>query len=354
MTYFDHERVVITKGRRSGIPVIIAVHSTALGQAVGGCRMWNYSSWRDGLEDALLLSEAMTLKCAMAGVARGGGKSVIALPVGHHLSAEERRAVMLDLGDTVDGLHGMYGVAEDVGTTAEDMFVVAERTRYAYCLPVGKGGSGEPSEPTAVGVYECLRATCEQLFGTPSVAGRHFVIVGVGQVGSRLARRLAADGASLTVSDLDESKQALAAELGAVWAGVDGALFEEADIVVPAALGGVLNEVTVDKLRCRAVVGPANNQLASEDIADRLAERGILWGPDFVVNAGGVIFGAAVDGDHRAPDDAMGDVVDIGATLRKVYATAAETSLTPFAAAVGLARDRVAAAQRAREQAAPA
>ena len=292
---FEHERVEIAVGERSALPVIIAVHSTALGQAVGGCRLWTYRDWRDGLEDALRLSEAMTLKCALAGLALGGGKSVIALPPESALSAERRRAAMLDLGDAVDSFHGSYGVGEDVGTTAEDMLVARERTQYAYCLPASQGGAGEPSEPTAEGVRAAIGVTLARTHGGSDVLGRQISIIGLGQVGSRVARRLAADGAQLLVSDIDPAKRGLADELGARWTDPETALRAEVDLLVPAALGGVLNAATVGELRCTAIAGPANNQLADDGVADLLHARGILWAPDFVVNAGGVIYGSAME-----------------------------------------------------------
>jgi leucine dehydrogenase len=350
MTELRHEQIVVTRGVRSLLPIIVAVHSTALGQAAGGCRLWRYPTWRDGLDDALRLSEAMTLKSSLAGLPLGGGKSVIALPLDHELSAEQRRAVMLDLGDVVESFGGRFGVAEDVGTTADDMLIVAERTRFAYCLPTSEGGVGEPSEPTAVGVYAAIRATCEHLFGTPVPAGRRFVIVGLGQVGSRLARRLAADGAVLTVTDIDERKRALAAELHASWVSPTDATALPTDILVPAALGGLVTAAVVDQLQCRAVVGPANNQLASDDVADLLAARGIVWAPDFLVNAGGVIFGALADAGGLAPAEAMVRVKEVGATLKRIYTMARGDAVTPYAAAVKLARDRVAAAEAAQVQ----
>ena len=345
MERFEHERLVVTRGTRSGLTIIVAVHSTALGQAAGGCRMWRYGDWREALDDALRLSTAMTYKSALAGLPLGGGKSVIALPPDHEMTATLRRDAMLDLGDVVESLGGVYGVAEDVGTTAEDMLVVSERTKWAYCLPVSAGGSGEPSAPTAVGVYEAILATCEHVFGTASVRERRFTVVGLGQVGGRLARRLADDGARLQVTDVDPSKRALADELRATWLTVDKAYTEPADIVVPAALGGVLSRELVPQLRCRAIVGPANNQLASEDVADVLDASGIVWAPDFVVNAGGVIYGALVDAAGRPPDEAMQQVRGIGTTLRRVFALASEQARTPEAAALSLARARVDAAK---------
>jgi leucine dehydrogenase len=353
MGALEHERVVVVQGQRTGLTIIIAVHSTALGQAAGGCRMWRYASWRDGLDDALRLSQAMTWKSALAGLPLGGGKSVIALPPAYELNPDERRNVMLDLGDVVESLGGAYGVAEDVGTTAEDLLVASERTRYAYCLPESAGGSGEPSAPTAVGVYEAIRATCEHVFGADTVAGRTFTVIGLGQVGGRLARRLATDGAQLTVTDIDPTKRTVADELGARWIEPDGAYAEPCDVLVPAALGGVLTPAVVESLRCRAIVGPANNQLADDDVAELVAARGIVWAPDFVVNAGGVVYGALVDVGGVSPDDALAKVREIGATLRRVYALAAETATTPAAAALSLARQRVAAA-RTPEQVVPA
>ena len=344
MEAFQHERVVIVRGSRSGLPVIVAVHSTVLGMAAGGCRMWTYPSWRDGLADALRLSEAMTYKSALAGLRNGGGKSVIVLPEGHVSSPEQRRDVMLDLGDVVESLQGTYGVAEDVGTTAEDMLVVSERTRYAYCLPVSEGGSGEPSAPTAIGVYEGIKVTCAELFAESSVAGHRFTVIGLGQVGSRIATQLAEAGAHLAVTDVDVTKRALADQLGATWIEPGEALSHPTEIVVPAALGGLLTRTNVDSLHCLAIVGPANNQLATDDVADLLAERNIVWAPDFVVNAGGVVYGALVDAAGRSEAEAMTQVHEIGATLKRVYEVAAESDITPAAAALRLAQAKIAAA----------
>src|SRR5580700_9976194 len=264
----EHERVEIVVGERSGLPVIVAVHSTALGQAVGGCRLWRYRDWRDALDDALRLSEAMTLKCALANLPLGGGKSVIALSPESELTPERRRSAMLDLGDAVDTFGGTYGVGEDVGTTAEDMLIARERTRYAYCLPESEGGAGEPSEPTAEGVRAAIAVTLEQAFGTGEVSGRRIAIIGLGQVGSRVARRLAASGADLLVCDIDASKRRLAEELGASWIDPETALQADVDLLVPAALGGLLTRASVPALRCAAIAGPANNQLAEEGVAD--------------------------------------------------------------------------------------
>jgi len=341
----EHERVAITVGERSRLPVIVAVHSTVLGQAVGGCRLWRYADWRDGLEDALRLSEAMTLKCALAGLSLGGGKSVIAMAPDTELAADRRRAAMLDLGDAVDALDGSYGVGEDVGTTAEDMLIARERTRYAYCLPAAQGGAGEPSEPTAEGVCAAIGVTLARVFGSAELSGRRIGILGLGQVGGRIARRLAAGGARLLVSDIDPAKRPLAGEIGAEWTEPDAVLSAELDLLVPAALGGLLTAPAVAALRCAAVAGPANNQLADDSVADVLHARGILWAPDFVVNSGGVIYGGAMEIDGCSREEAFARLGAITTTLGAVFAAAQEHGTTPLGAARRVAQDRLTAAR---------
>lgn len=345
MTPLTHERVVISTGPRSGLPVIVAVHSTALGQAVGGCRLWRYDDWRAGLDDALRLSGAMTLKCALAGLPLGGGKSVLAVPPRIELTPELRRAVLHDLGDVVESLGGVYGVGEDVGTNAQDMATVAERTRFAFGLPEATGGAGEPSAPTAVGVYESILVTAERVWGTADLTGRRVSILGMGQVGSRVAVALHADGARLAVTDIDPTKRRLASALGAQWLDPRQALTTETDLLVPAALGGLLTPASVAALRCRAVVGPANNQLSDSAVAELLARRGILWAPDFLVNAGGVVYGYEMEIGSKDRQTAMAAVTAIGGTLRDVFARATREGITPLAAATTLAEARVAAAR---------
>jgi leucine dehydrogenase len=346
-TTFDHERVTLVTGARSGVTIIVAVHSTVLGQAVGGARLWRYDDWSDGLTDALRLSRAMTMKSALAGLPFGGGKTVIALTHDYVLTPESRRDIFLDLGDVVASLGGMYGVAEDVGTTAEDMLVVSERTPYAYGLPVANGGMGETSEPTASAIYDCLRVTANKVFGTDDLSGRRMTVVGLGQVGSRLARRLGADGAKLTVTDVDPGKRDLAAEVGAEWVSPADALSVETDILVPCALGGFLTHEVVGSLRCAAIVGPANNQLATDDVADTLAAAGILWAPDFVVSAGGVVYGAEIENAHRDPAVAMQAVARIAGTLTGIYEHADAAGVTPLAAATAVANEHIEQARAA-------
>ena len=208
---------MIRRGRRSGLYTIVAVHSTVLGPALGGCRMWRYQSSADAARDALRLSRAMTFKAAAAGVPLGGGKGVIATEPGKPPAGGRRRDVLLDFADAVNTLEGRYVTAEDVGTSARDMAVLAGGTRHVTGLARSKGGSGDPSPFTAQGVEAALRACCERRFGTRDLGGRTVAVVGVGRVGSRLARRLAKAGAKLIVADIDEGKRELAQSIGARW-----------------------------------------------------------------------------------------------------------------------------------------
>jgi leucine dehydrogenase len=341
---FTHERVLITTGARSGLIITVAVHSTRLGQALGGARMWQYATWSDAVADALRLSTAMTLKNAAAGLGRGGGKSVIQLPLGTALTDAQKRDAMLDLGDAIESLDGVYMTAEDVGTNANLMDVVAERTRHVCGLPPEKGGVGEPAEATAAGVYAGIRATLESIFGSREVAGRHIVVSGLGQVGGRLAVALAGAGARLSVTDVNLEKKKLATELGARWVDAADAHRVEADLFVPCGLGGVLNQPVISELNVLGVVGAANNQLASPECAAALDDRGILWAPDFVVNAGGVIYLALAS----EPDADLGAVaarVDaIGDTVAGIFADARSQGMTTLAAAERLAAARLNAA----------
>ena len=341
---FDHERVATVTGARSGLRITVALHSSALGPALGGCRLWSYPHWADGMADAMRLARAMTMKNALADIGAGGGKAVIALPPGRLLDDLQRRDALLDLGDLVESFGGAYITTEDVGVTEHDMAVVRERTAHVVGLPAASGGSGEPGAATAVGVRASIGEVLRALDGDPAVAGRSFVIAGLGQVGSRLARLLAADGAVLTVTDINPATRALADELGATWIDADAAVTTPADVFVPAGLGGVLTAPVIEQLPVRAVCGPANNPLAERSGADGLASRGILYAPDYVVNAGGVIHLALTERGER-PEAVAARLHAIGDTLAAVLQRAAAEGITPLDAADALALGRVAAAR---------
>ncbi|MGE5134515.1 MAG: Glu/Leu/Phe/Val dehydrogenase dimerization domain-containing protein [Gemmatimonadota bacterium] len=344
MSAFGHEEVVIRTGRRSGLPVIVAVHSTALGQAVGGCRLWHYPDWADGLTDALRLSAGMTAKCAAAGLANGGGKTVIAVPAGTPLGPARRRAALHDAADVIASLGGRYATGPDVGTTPEDMAVIGERTSHVFCTPARCGGAGDSSPHTALGTLAAIRAVCQHLYGDRGLAGRRLAVVGLGSVGGRLARLLAEGGAQLVVSDIDAGKRALAAELGAAWATPAEAVTAPADILVPAALGGILTADVAGELRCRAIAGPANNQLAAPGVAGLLHQRGILWVPDYIASAGGVSYILTVELHRGTPGQARARVEAIGDTVAGLLATAGRAGSSPAQAAEELVARRLQAA----------
>ncbi len=338
---FVHERVEVITGRRSGAFIAVALHSSALGSALGGARLWTYPHWSDALGDALRLSAAMTLKNAAAGLDAGGGKAVIGLEPGTVLDAERRRAAFLDLGDAVESLGGLYRTAEDVGSTTEDMLTVSERTVHVVGLPDAVGGSGEPAGPTSLGVYESLRAVLERVTGSAEVGGRRITISGLGQVGGRLALRLSAEGAVLTATDVNPSRRQFASDLGIAWAEPGTEHLVAGDVFVPAGIGGLLTDEVIDALDVRAVCGPANNPLAAHDGAQRLADRGILYAPDFVVNAGGVIYLDLEAKRLGSKAEVMQRVAGIGDTVRSILSDAESRGVTPLQAAEELAEARL-------------
>jgi leucine dehydrogenase len=301
--------------------------------------MWRYEDSRAAMRDALRLSRAMTYKNAVAGLPLGGGKGVIMLPPGEPLSPQRRREALEDFGDTVDRLGGAYVTAEDVGTSAADMEVIASRTAHVKGLARERGGSGDPSPYTALGVVTAIEVCCERVFGSRSLAGRSVALAGLGHVGAHIAQRLADLGATLLVADVDASKRAAAEQLGATWVSPDEALAAEVDVYAPCALGGVLNDDTVPQLRCAIVAGAANNQLADDRIADLLNARGILWAPDFVANAGGIVnISVELEPGGYDPVRAEERVRGIGDTLARLFEDAARIGATPLTAAMELAR----------------
>lgn len=336
----DHEEVLVRRGRRSGVYTFVALHSTVRGPGLGGCRMWTYDDARAALRDVLRLSRAMTYKMAVADLPLGGGKGVIMLSPHSALTAERRHQALLDFADTVAALGGRYITAEDVGTSSRDMSVIAERTRHVAGLSRRRGGSGDPSPFTALGVEYAIRACCERVFGSNSLTGRTISVVGLGHVGSRVAKRCARAGARLLLADVDERKRELAKQLAGRWMAPDQALEADVEILVPCALGGVLNNETVPRLNCQIIAGAANNQLAEDRVADLLAARGILWAPDFVANAGGVINIAEERGGYD-PANARRQVRAIADTLRRIFDDADASGATPLTAAMELARRRL-------------
>ena len=305
--------------------------------------MWTYDEPRAAVRDVLRLSRAMTFKAAVAGLPLGGGKGVIKLsPDDAVLTPERREAVLLDFGDTVEALGGAYLTAEDVGTSEPDMETIAGRTSHVTGLAEARGGSGDPSPWTALGCHVALQVTAERAFGSADLSGRSVAVIGLGHVGGRLAELCAEEGAQLVVADVDPRKRELAQRLGARWTDPGDALTAEVDLLAPCALGGVLNDDSVPALRCRAIAGAANNQLADDSLADALAARGILWAPDFVCNAGGIInISVELEPEGYSPERADTRVRAVGDTLRQIFESAEGSRSTPLAAALELGRARL-------------
>ncbi|GAB3568401.1 Glu/Leu/Phe/Val dehydrogenase dimerization domain-containing protein [Amycolatopsis endophytica] len=321
--------------------LIIAIHSRALGPAAGGIRLRRYPDWRDGLTDALRLSEAMTAKNAAAGLGFGGGKSVIALEPGTELTPARREAALLDLGELIESFDGSYFGGPDVGTGPDDMAVVHRETPRVFCLPESSGGVGSSSAPTALGVFESLLAGAAHVFGSDSLRGRTVVISGLGSVGGLLARQVADAGARVVVSDVDESKRTADHE----WVTPEKALRTPADILVPAAVGGVLTPELVPELSAPLIVGPANNQLTGDAVAGELAARGIVWIPDFVASAGGVVYVLLREVEGLGHEDALDRVRAIGVTVSRVLDTASANGTTPLREAQSLVDARLISAR---------
>ena len=337
----DHEEVVVRRGERSGADVIVAVHSTTLGPALGGLRMWAYGSSLEALGDALRLSAGMTYKAAAAGLDLGGGKGVIRAPAGSgSLDPSLREAMLLDFGELVESLDGRYITAEDVGTGTGDMTTIHSVTEHVTGLPPEDGGSGDPSPFTAMGVEAAIRACVAYRRGAPDLDDLEIVVVGLGHVGSRLAVRLGAAGAKLTVADADPAKRELAERLGARWVEPDAAMRARCDVLAPCALGGVVDEATIGSLGAGIICGAANNQLADERLAEKLAERGVIYAPDFIANAGGLV--NVYRELHGLDEDwAREHAMDIESTMARILAAAEDRGVVPLVAAYELARERL-------------
>lgn len=333
-----HEEVVFGSDPASGLKSIIAIHSTDLGPALGGTRFYPYESEHAALVDVLRLSEAMSLKAAAAGLDLGGGKAVI---IGDPLKLKSER-LWRAYGRVVDSLQGRYITAEDVGSDAFDMDMIRRETRWVAGLPVEEGGSGDPSPATARGLVAAMRASLQFVHGSSDLAGREVAVLGVGKVGSDLVRRLVEAGATVTIADVyPPAIEAITSKSQARVVDVDEIFETECDIFSPCSLGGVLDEASIPRLRCEMVIGAANNQLATAEDADRVAERDILFVPDFVVNAGGLInVSEELRGYQQERAAARVDKV-YDNTLR-VLETSRERRITPNRAAVTVAQERIA------------
>ncbi len=336
----DHEQVVLCHDKRSGLRAIIAIHNTTLGPALGGCRMWTYASDFDALTDVLRLSRGMTYKAAVAGLNLGGGKAVI---IGNPRQ-DKSEALFRAFGRFVEGLGGRYITAEDVGTGLNEMVWIRSETKYVTGIPVELGGSGDPSPVTAYGTYVGIKACAAVKFGSDSLAGKHVVIQGAGNVAASLAKYLTDDGAKVTIADIFADKaNEVAKATGATVVDPETIYGIPCDIFAPSALGAILNDATIPQLKCAIVAGASNNQLADEERHSlALKERGILFAPDYVINAGGLI-NVANELDGYSQTRAMKQAEGIYDSLKKILVLAQEKNITTVEASNHVAEERIAA-----------
>jgi leucine dehydrogenase len=336
----DHEQVIFCTDPHTGLKAIIGVHNTTLGPALGGCRMWSYEREEDALRDVLRLSRGMTYKSAAAGLNLGGGKAVIIGDPKRHKSEDLFRSY----GRFVQGLAGRYITAEDVGTTVRDMEWVRMETDYVTGISRALGGSGDPSPVTALGTYEGIKATLKWATGNESLEGKAVAVQGVGAVGYHLVQHLTRDGAKVFICDIDQDnlKRTTTDFRGVETVGVDQIYGVDCDVFAPCALGAVINDETVPMLKCSIVAGSANNILADEDRhSAALQERGILYAPDYVINAGGLINVAnELEGYNR--ERAVQQAAGIYNILTNVYQIARDEGVSPQRAANTLAERRIA------------
>jgi len=337
---WDGEQVVTAYDEPSGTWIFICMHSTRLGPAAGGTRLKVYETPAEGLRDAMRLSAGMTAKLAVADLGLGGGKAVLAVPA--IPQGDERRALLHCYGDMVQSLGGGFMTSSDIGTGEADMDVIAERTEHVFGRSLAAGGAGDPGPFTAVGVFHGIKASLARSTGSSELAGRTVLVQGAGSVGGALSELLGRAGATVLVADVDsERAQAVAASIGGSPVEAGNAIGTECDVYAPCALGATLSLESVPKLRCRIVAGSANNQLAEPEAANLLRDAGILYAPDYVINAGGAIAINFLESNRRSHADVDAALEKIGDTLQEIYTRADTEGITTASAADALAASRL-------------
>ena len=339
-----HEQVTMYSDPESGLRGIIAVHDTTLGPSCGGTRMWPYASEADALADALRLSQAMTYKSAAAGLNLGGGKGVIIGDPG----ADKTEGLLRAWGRFVDTLGGRYLTTTDVGTTGRDLESVHQETEHVVGLDTTLGGSGDTSIMTGLGIYMGMRACAAHAWGSDSLRGRRIAMQGFGKVATHTAEHLLEDDAQIFATDISEAALDKARQMGVNVVGPDEIYDTECDIFAPCALGGVINAETIDRLRCRIVAGGANNQLATPEDGEELHRRSIIYAPDFLINAGGIINAAAEIGQPYNPDRSRQQTERIYEQMAAVLTTSSKKEISTARAADLLAEKRLASVRGVR------
>ncbi|MDO9184934.1 MAG: Glu/Leu/Phe/Val dehydrogenase dimerization domain-containing protein [Bacteroidia bacterium] len=339
MTLNNHEQVLFCNDNETGLKAIVAIHNTVLGPSLGGTRMWTYKNEMEALTDALRLSRGMTYKSSVAGLNLGGGKAVI---IGDS-KTQKSEALMRRFGKFINSLAGKYITAEDVGISTKDMEYIKMETDFVTGLPENMGGSGDPSPVTAYGVYIAMKASAHEKWGNESLSGKKIVVQGIGHVGESLVHYLVKDGAKVFINDINETRlKAVAKETGAEVISAEMVYDMEMDIYAPCALGATVNTDTLNRLKCSIICGSANNQLADENVHGKMViEKGILYAPDFVVNAGGIInVYYELEGYNR--ERALAHAEKIYQTTLNIFKVAKEQNIPTYMAANRLAEKRIA------------
>jgi leucine dehydrogenase len=334
----NHEQVVFCHDPSVGLKAFIAIHNTALGPALGGTRMWNYKNEEEALVDVLRLSKGMTYKASAAGLNLGGGKAVI---MGNP-KTDKTEGLFRAFGQFVNSLNGRYITAEDVGTNVTDMEHIFMETPWVTGIPKGFGGSGDPSPYTAHGVLMGIKAASKEKFGTDSLKGLRVAVQGLGNVGSNLVKYLIEEGAKVTVADIDQGRvKAMHDQFGCVVSNPEQILTVECDIFAPCAMGAVVNDETITKFKTKVIAGGANNVLAEPRHGDQLRELGILYTPDYVINAGGLM-NVFVELEGYSPDRAFDKTRKVYDNCAKVFEIAKRDNISTHIAADRLAEERMA------------
>lgn len=336
-SFNDHEQIVFCHDKDTGLKAIIGIHNTVLGPALGGTRMWKYANEWEAVNDVLRLSRGMTYKSAISGLNLGGGKAVI---IGD-AKTDKTPEMMVKFGQFIHSLSGKYITAEDVGTTTPDMDLIRDVTPYVTGISESRGGSGNPSPVTAYGVYMGMKAAAKQQFGSDSLAGKKVLVQGTGHVGETLIEYITKEGGTVFISDINEAKmQEVSAKYGATI--YSGDIYSaDVDIYSPCALGATVNDETINKLKAKVIAGAANNQLANETVHGKmLQEKGILYAPDFLINAGGIInvYAEIVKYDKA---EAMRRTENIYNTTLEIFKFADANGITTQQAAMSIAQKRI-------------
>lgn len=333
----EHEEVIFCHDANVGLKAIIAIHNTALGPALGGTRMWNYKNEEEALVDVLRLSKGMTYKASAAGLNLGGGKAVI---IGDP-KTQKSEGLFRAFGQFVNSLNGKYITAEDVGTSVQDMEYIYMETPWVTGIPKDFGGSGDPSPYTAHGVLMGIKASAKEKFGTDSLKGLRVAVQGMGNVGSNLVKYLKEEGAETIIADIDQARtKKVADQFGSKMVSPDEILFHECDILAPCALGAIVNDQTITKFKTKVIAGGANNVLAEGRHGDQLKEMGILYAPDYVINAGGLM-NVFVELEGYTPERAFDKTKRIYDNMLKVFEIAKRDNISTHIAADRLAEERI-------------